>query len=59
MRRTGDEFGMGTIWRIINAILSPAYSSNAIQTIMTGDNFYLILDLQEFRKGIEFRRIYE
>lgn len=59
MRKVGDEFGMGTVWRIVNAILSPVYSSNAIQTLLTRDNFFLVLDLQEFRKNIPFRSIYE
>jgi hypothetical protein len=35
MKRNGDEFGMGIIYRIINAIMSPSYSSNAIQTLLT------------------------
>jgi hypothetical protein len=47
--------GMGTILRIINAIMCPTYSSNANQILFTGDNFYLILDLQEFKKGINFK----
>lgn len=51
--------GMGTILRIINAIMCPAYSSNAIQTLLTGDNFFLLLDLQEFKKNINFRDIYK
>lgn len=59
MKNNNDEMGMGTVLRIINAIMCPAYSSNAIQTLMTGENFYLLLDLQHFRKNINFRLIYE
>ncbi len=50
--------GMGTILRIINAIMCPAYSSNAIQNMLTGENFYLLLDLQQFKKNINFTLIY-
>ncbi len=46
MKTNGDEFGMGVIYRIINAIMSPTYSSNAIQNLLTKDNFYLLLDIQ-------------
>lgn len=51
--------GMGTILRIINAIMCPSYSSNAIQTLLAGDNFLLLLDLQQFKKNINFREIYQ
>lgn len=51
--------GMGIISRIINSIFSPSYSLNAIQTMLTGDNFYLVLDVQQFKKGINFRYIYD
>jgi hypothetical protein len=50
---------MGTISRIFNAIFTPAYSSNAIQTLLTRENFYLVLDLQQFKKNIDFRQIYQ
>ncbi len=51
--------GMGTILRIVNAIMCPTYSSNAIQTLLMGENFFMILDLQQFRKNINFRDIYD
>jgi hypothetical protein len=51
--------GMGIISRIINSIFSASYSLNAIQTMLTGDNFYLVLDVQQFKKGINFRYIYD
>lgn len=47
--------GMGIVSRIISAIMSPSYSINAIQTLLNGDNFYLLLDVQNYKKGINFR----
>jgi len=47
--------GMGTILRIISAILTPTYSANAVQTLLTGNNFILVLELQNFKKNINFR----
>lgn len=46
MKHNKDEMGMGVISRIINAILSPEYSSRAIETLFKRDNFQLILDIQ-------------
>lgn len=59
MKNSNDEMGMGTVLRIVNAIMCPAYSSNAIQTLLTGDNFFLLLDLQQFKKNIDFKEIYK
>jgi hypothetical protein len=36
MMANNDEMGLGIIWRIIHAIMSPAYSSNAIQALLKG-----------------------
>ena len=36
MMINNDEMGRGIIWRIVHAIMSPAYSSNAIQVLLKG-----------------------
>lgn len=37
---------MGVIARIINNIMSPNYSSGAIQTLLVGDNFEFLLEIE-------------
>lgn len=43
MKRIGDEMGMGMVGRVVMAMMSPAYSTNAIVVLLTGDNFRFVL----------------
>jgi hypothetical protein len=36
MKKESDEMGMGMVSRIVNTIISPSYSLNSIQALLTG-----------------------
>ncbi len=57
LRKNNDQMGMGTVLRIVKALMS-TYNLKVVEAFLRGQNFYMLLDLQTFKYNIKFKEIY-